>query len=266
MKALQERLRALDKERDALRCELADLQLLVGEDTTFSILGTDKEPAWVAYSQKKVDRRASRRAWEMETLGTHIAPGPWDEDLDLYHGAYEHSWDLSDGYTGCVKRTYMGTWNGYITVPEGHWAAEVNEEEVKEAVSWRIDRCGDGTRMFGFDHMDVTDVKPLSHYCYDKYDDFGGKRQVARAIYLPSFEQVGYLKREDVMKEVEGLKKRFMEAHDPRVPLPPPLGPAPAIWWGEDPPALNPPALGPAPAGPLLDENSEPVYIPRAED
>lgn len=224
MKALQERLKALDKERNALRCQLADMQLLVGDDS-FGILGTDREPAWLARMQERVDRRASRRAWEMQTFGTHLPPGPWDEDLDLHHGETgKHTWDLGDGYQGRVSRNSAGTWNGYITLPESHWAVGKEHEEVSYDIGWSL-TYGEG-RTFGFDHMGVADVKPLSFYRYDKYDDFGGKRQVARAIYLPSLEQVGYLKREDVMQEVEELKKRFMEARNSRVPLAPPLEPA----------------------------------------
>lgn len=248
MRRLQEQLRALDKQRDALRVQLADMSLLVGRDRPFGILGTEQEAAWLAREQEKVNRRASRRAWEMATLGYHFAPGPWDEDLDQYHGAEAtHTWNLGDGYTGRVQRNYEGTWNGYVILPASHWACGRDYDEVAGAVGWNL-TYGEG-QTFGYDHMNMHDVKPRTDLAYNHADDFGGKRQITRAIRLPSFAPIDYLSRDDVKAEVAKLKAKFMAATDPQVPQPPPLE--------------EPPALGPAAAGPLLDESGEPVCIPR---
>lgn len=209
-RALENQVRAMDRQRNALLCQLADFDLANAKEPDYGWGAAPEVRAeiiakWRAAQDEKVARRAARRAWERET-GRQIRPGPWDEDLDLYHGETAvHEWDLGDGYTGKVVRGgWLLGWNGYITVPEGHWAAGKSYDELGRGLTY-----AEGST-FGFDHNGESDVTPLQSADYEAHSHYSGKSRYARKVYLPSFEEVGYLGRAQVMKEVEQLKRSLM--------------------------------------------------------
>ena len=212
--ALEDQVRAMDRQRDALLCQLADFDLANAKEPNWGWGSPPEVRAkfladWRAEQDQKVARRAARRAWELKT-GRQIRPGPWDEDLDLYHGATaEHEWDLGDGYTGKVVRGgWQLGWNGYITVPEGHWAAGKSYEEVGFGLTYSEDRT------FGFDHNGESDVTPLQLADYEPQNHYSGKSRYAPKVYLHNFQEVGYLGRAEVMKEVEQLKRDLLPAEE----------------------------------------------------
>jgi hypothetical protein len=65
--------------------------------------------------------RAKRRDYYTKQ-GIIVPPGEWDSDLDMYNER-EYSVHIPfKGYTGKIKRNILLSWNGYVTVPEGHWS------------------------------------------------------------------------------------------------------------------------------------------------
>ena len=69
-------------------------------------------------------------------------------------------------------------------------------------------------RTFGFDHNGESDVTPLPLADYEPQNHYSGKSRYARKVYLPSFEEAGYLGRAEVMKEVEQLKRNLLPAEE----------------------------------------------------
>jgi hypothetical protein len=217
-RALEDQVRAMDRQRNALLCQLADFDLANAKEPDWGWGAAPEVRAqiiakWRAAQDEKIARRAARRTWEREAgllIRPGIRPGPWDEDLDLYHGETAvHEWDLGDGYTGKVVRGgwHLG-WNGYVTVPEGHWAAGKSYEELGMGLTYAADRT------FGFDHNGESDVTPLQSVDYEASSHYSGKSRYAPKIYLHNFQEVGYLDRAAVMKEVEQLKRDLLPAEE----------------------------------------------------
>jgi hypothetical protein len=211
---IEDQVRAMDRQRNALLCQLADFDLANAKEPDYGWGAAPEVRAqiiakWRAEQDQKIARRAARRAWEREA-GLLIRPGPWDEDLDLYHGETSfHEWDLGDGYTGKVVRGgwHLG-WNGYVTVPEGHWAAGKSYEELGFGLTYAEGRT------FGFDHNGESDVTPRQLPDYEPQNHYSGKSRYAPKIYLHNFQEVGYLGRAEVMKEVEQLKRDLLPAEE----------------------------------------------------
>jgi hypothetical protein len=130
--ALMEQLREADRQRDHLRAGLSDAAMYVElnevernlpwrlmEPEERAQLKAEREAAIRA----RIEKRAARRAKEMERFGSYTRPGTWDADLDNYQEPrYEE--DVGDGYSVRLVRTRDLTWNGYVILPAGHCAAE----------------------------------------------------------------------------------------------------------------------------------------------
>jgi hypothetical protein len=214
---MEEQLRALDKQRDALRAALADATLAMPEVPWWTNPTPETQAAWLAALEARIARRAERRAWERGWCGL-IQPGPWDADLDKHMGE-TITWDLGDGYTGQLWRNRDGGWNYYITVPAGHalWGKSYEDQDLPcyftysanahcrgvEGGGWTFGGCHDG---------ESGSVVPKNHYrTYHKDNHFSGK-SMCRQIYLPSLEQVPFLTAEKVQEEVMAIKKKLMPA------------------------------------------------------
>jgi hypothetical protein len=214
-KALEEQLRALDKQRDVLRAALADATLETPEFPYCSIGTPDKEAVWLTALEARIARRAERRAWERGWCGL-IQPGPWDEDLDKHMGE-TITWDLGDGYTGQLYRNRDGGWNYYITVPAGHalWGKSYEDRDLPCYFTYSSPArargvAGDGWTFGGCHDGESGSVVPKDHYrTYHKDNHFSGK-SMCRQIYLPSLEQVPFLTAEKVQEQVAAIKKKLM--------------------------------------------------------
>lgn len=209
MESLVKRLAQMDKERDAIRAQIADLSLLCADPPW----GSEKEAEWRASQQDKVDRRAARRSVE-RAYGRLVPPGPWDTDLDSHIHEGVITKDLGDGYIGQVRLNRDLGWNGYITVPKGHrhwgksyddlgrftYSAAAADRDI-EGGGWTFGYCHDG---------EGGDTVPRSWRCYEARNYWNGESRNGRCIDLATFQPVSYLTSEDVLKELEGVKRSLM--------------------------------------------------------
>jgi hypothetical protein len=197
--ALEKQIQQIDLQRKALLCQLADFDLANEKEPDF--WDEANLARWREEHDTKVAQREKRRAWERET-GRVVAPGPWDADLDLYHGETGiHEWDLGDGFKGKVVRGgwHLG-WNGYVEVPESHWASGMDYDEVAGTIGWNL-TFGEGNK-FGFDHNGERDLTPYSLGDYNARTHYSGKHPAGGARYFT---------RADVMEEVAQLKTRLQK-------------------------------------------------------
>jgi hypothetical protein len=217
VRALEEQLRALDKQRDVLRVALADATLAMPEVPWWTNPTPEQQAAWLAALEARIARRAERRAWEREWCGL-IQPGPWDEDLDKHMGE-TITWDLGDGYTGQLYRNRDGGWNYYITVPEGHklWGKSYEDRDLPCYFTYSAHAhcrgvAGGGWTFGGCHDGESGAVVPKDHYrTYRADNHFSGERP-RRLIMLPSFEPVPFLTAEKVQEQVMTIKKKLMPA------------------------------------------------------
>ncbi len=129
-RALMDRLREADRQRDHLRAQLADAALRV------ELAEVDRNLPWGAKPEEKaklkvereaainerIVKRAARREKEMRLFGAYVRPGTWDMDLDNYQEPrYEE--DVEGGYKIRLVRARDLTWNAYVVLPEFHPAA-----------------------------------------------------------------------------------------------------------------------------------------------
>jgi hypothetical protein len=217
IRAMEEQLRALDKQRDALRAALADATLAAPEFPYWCLDTPEEKAVWLKALEARVARRAERRAWERQWCGL-IQPGPWDEDLDKHMGE-TITWDLGDGYTGQLYRNVDGGWNYYITVPAGHklWGKSYEDRELPCYFTYSANAhcrgvAGGGWTFGGCHDGESGDVVPKTHYRIYRGDThFSGERP-QRLIYLPSLESVPFLTAEKVQEQVAAIKKKLMPA------------------------------------------------------
>jgi len=89
--------------------------------------------------------------------GIIVPPGEWDSDLDIY---YEKEYLVHiplKGYIGKIKRNIMLSWNGYVTVPEGHWS--IDKDLTYYSLPYEV--TYHNGREIGFSHIHYCDKTPL---------------------------------------------------------------------------------------------------------
>ena len=116
----QERLRAelheIDRQRDHLRAQLADVTIRVRLHTLKRIGVMDER---IGKLEQKIAVRAERRRKELERFGEYMRPGTWDDDLDVYQElSYEET--VEGGYTMRFVRSMAMCWIGQVILPRGH--------------------------------------------------------------------------------------------------------------------------------------------------
>ncbi len=196
-------LKALDERRDSIRALASDQHL---EDELER--AKQYSPDSIEACKKAVERRKSRRQIEKELHINPIPPGPWDEDLDLYHNKEGYTFEIGDGYSGRLSRNMGFSWNGYVTLPKGHPALGKHYDWFHYDSPNQLPpppmelTYGDETS-FGFDHLHGKDVIPsqmLRIHTNENY--YTGENTSRRGKYL-TFE--------DVKKEVIELANYFKE-------------------------------------------------------
>ena len=184
-------LRQLDIRRNQIRAQM--------EDREFETKASPER--WA--------KRRSRRAWE-KTNGWVIPPGPWSDDLDNYHDVNGYTFEYGDGYIGTLRRSSDATFNGYITLPEGHPMVGLGYHVFSDPVGLDLPyppqemTYGMGTT-FGYDHCHGYDVKPVS--CPRSFS--------AENYYNPQSPLSGYVDYPRAVKELEEVLEYFkMLAHE----------------------------------------------------
>lgn len=152
--AMEKELRELDRRRDHLRAQMADVALRaemeeISKNTSTLWLHPQIRHARMAAMAEKIGKRQARRAKEMEVssgrerarrlhlwlprshrcpsklhpqrFGSYTRPGTWDEDLDDFQEP-RYDEDVGEGYQIRLVRARDLTWNGYVVLPEKHWA------------------------------------------------------------------------------------------------------------------------------------------------
>lgn len=137
---LEEELRAMDRQRDHLRAQMADAAMRAeleetSKNTATFWLHPEIRKARVEALATKIAKRAQRRAAEMARYGSYTRPGTWDEDLDNYQepryeevisaeGSADKRLPVGQSDVGEYRirfvRDYGLTWRGYVVLPEGH--------------------------------------------------------------------------------------------------------------------------------------------------
>ncbi len=178
---------SLEEARAAYALTLYDDRMIYEKSKTSTASEQD-----VANWKKRVSRRLREDMEEDRPhIKSRIAPGPWDEDLDNYHDE-KYEFDLGDGYTGSMSRNMNWSWNGYVSVPDGHPWLEFNNDETEKATREApIYITYDTGRTIGFDHAHSWDIQPKTFRLYGN----------AHELYPPT----AYLNFADVREEVEIL-------------------------------------------------------------
>lgn len=196
-------LRALDERRDSIRALASDQYLqdeLERAKASF--------PESIEKCKNAVERRASRRQMEKDLHMNPVPPGPWDEDLDMYHDKKGYTFDIGDGYSGRLTRNMGMSWNGYVILPKDHPALEKNYDWFRYDSPKMIPSppmeltYGDNTS-FGFDHLHSCDIIPLRMYRTHTNDNYYTGESIS--------DKRKYLTFEDVKKEVIELANYFKE-------------------------------------------------------
>jgi hypothetical protein len=119
--AIEKQLRALDRQRDHMRAQMADVAMRAD-------LAQVNREFWVAPEvraerkaalEARIAKRTARRAAEMERSGCYVPPGPWDEDLDN-HQEHTVEEEVEGGYKIRIVRTRDLTFNAYAIIPSDH--------------------------------------------------------------------------------------------------------------------------------------------------
>ena len=162
----------LDQRRDELRAAMEDRDIKKVADSEDEARRQGMTPA---YAKSRWAKRESRRAWERKMCLAPIPPGPWSLDLDEFHDEKGYIIDLGDGYTGQIHRSGEGTYNGYVTVPDGHPCAGLGYDIFEQDSTLEIPQppqemtFGNGTQ-FGFDQCHSWNVKPVPSRLPQYYD------------------------------------------------------------------------------------------------
>lgn len=125
-KRIENQLREMDRQRDHLRAQMADVALRaeleeVSKNTSTFWLHPSVREARMATLTEKLRKREARRANEMRLFGHYVRPGTWDADLDDYQEPkYEE--EVSEDYKIRLVRARDLTWNAYVILPAGHCA------------------------------------------------------------------------------------------------------------------------------------------------
>lgn len=150
---VERKLREIERQRGHYLASLADLELEDDAASGFSIYSNDRAQRAKAILEK----RRLRRAKEMEKFGCYIAPGVWDDDLDNYQES-SYSELLPDGYSIRLVRNRGMSWNGYVTVPQGHPAIDMSYFDIP---GQPFELTYGSGNTFGFDHQHMHDVLPF---------------------------------------------------------------------------------------------------------
>lgn len=186
-------LEPLDREKEILELRLEEIKAL----TMDSLLEKEGGLAWM---QRK-ERREIERFYGQITF-----PGPWDEDLDMYHELRDYPIELPDtlkakGYVASSHRDVnTWTWNGYIKLPENHpiltllhtkgldyW--DVYRPSDLPSPPIKTNYCHNGE--FGWVHSQCSPLKPNGQReIIENYVDFNGvsKKCLEMALYFESLE------------------------------------------------------------------------------
>ena len=178
--ALMKQLREMDRQRDHLRAQMADMAMRaemeeLSKNTPTFWLHPAIRHARMTEMAEKISKRAQRRAKEMERFGSYVRPGTWDADLDEYQEPkYER--EVGDDYKVRLVRARDLTWNAYVILPEGHPAIGKHYDFFSQEAPAGLPRppqyltYGDGG-VYGF-YLTNT-VKPREDYAeYHKNDYF----------------------------------------------------------------------------------------------
>jgi hypothetical protein len=187
----------LDREKAILLRRLRDIES-IKSDSFLEELGG---PAW--------ERRKSRRQAERRNGDVIIPNGPWNNDLDEYHGTQEYPVNLpselhSKGYRAYACRNFhTWTWNGYVSMPTVHpFFGEVTHTDFFydcyskgiTAPPQEITFIQNGT--FGWDHARSEECCPIPRNSTEPrtigYINFAGISQecVEFATWLASHEHI----------------------------------------------------------------------------
>lgn len=188
-------LNELEREKAILLRRLRDLESIKSDRFLEKLGGLDWE------------RRRSRRQVERRQGDVIIPNGPWDNDLDEYHGNQEYPVELpselhSKGYRAYACRNfYTWTWNGYVSVQSEHpfFTVATNDELFNNFSSkgitsppQEITFIENGT--FGWDHSRSHECCPVPRNSTEPskigYIDFDGisRECVEFATWLASHE------------------------------------------------------------------------------
>jgi len=183
-RALEKQLREMDRQRDHLRAQMADMAMRaemeeLSKNTPTFWLHPAIRHARMTEMAEKISKRAQRRAKEMERFGSYVRPGTWDADLDQYQEPkYER--EVGDDYKVRLVRCPDLTWNAYVILPEGHpaigkhWTffGEDAPEDLPRPPVYLTYGGPDSERaVYGF-YLSNT-VKPREEYAeYKKHDFF----------------------------------------------------------------------------------------------
>jgi hypothetical protein len=152
----------LDREKAILLRRLRDIESIKSDSFLEELGGL----AW--------ERRKSRREVERRQGDVIIPNGPWNNDLDEYHGSQPYPVKLpaelhSKGYRAhAIRNFYTWTWNGYVSVPTAHpfFAEATNADFFYDCYSKGITAppqvitfIENGT--FGWDHARSEECCPV---------------------------------------------------------------------------------------------------------
>ena len=161
----------LDQTRDLLRAQMEDRDM---ERATTSEENARQQGITLELAKKRWARRQSRRAWEQRCNMRAIPPGPWSQDLDDYHAEEGYTIDLGDGYVGRLARSANATFNGYVSVPDGHPCIGLSysmfdQDGCTDIPSPPLEMTYGAGKEFGYDHCHSWDLMPCDRGNMHRY-------------------------------------------------------------------------------------------------
>lgn len=187
----------LDREYVILERRLRDIDAIRSDALLEKIGG----PGW--------EKRKSRRETELKTHTSIIPCGPWDNDLDKYHGPDDYPVELpteltSKGYSAYATRNYYTwTWDGYVRIPPEHpwYSVDSATHSIEDLISNNSSRPPQEVTYFrnqtvGWDHCRSHECCPVPRNSTKPhttgYVDFKGisKECVAFATWLTKYENL----------------------------------------------------------------------------
>jgi hypothetical protein len=181
----------LDRRRDLLRSQMEDRDL---EKVATSEDEARRSGVHPKSAKDRWAKRQSRRAWETRMGFYPIPPGPWSFDLDEFHDEKGYTFDFGDGYTGRLVRSMEATYNGYVTLPEGHPLAGLgynifDQDSTLEIPQPPKEMTFGAGREFGYDHSHQWGVKPVPNRLprYDAYNYYSCSEPVVGSGYVDYF-------------------------------------------------------------------------------
>ena len=157
-------------------------------------------------------KRQSRRAWEQRCNMHAIPPGPWSQDLDDYHAESGYTIELGDGYVGRLMRGGCATFNGYVSVPDGHPCIGLSyfmfdPYEGCPDIPFPPQEMTYGVgKEFGFDHGHSWDVKPYSGY---ETHSYSADNYYDRISFRPYEGECAYITYPKAVEEIKKLCEYF---------------------------------------------------------